>query len=74
MNIDFETIKQQNNLITIGDKIFVKPLSKYNYVTYPIEELEGTILVTLEEYLGLRVNYYCFNDNLTGLEITVPVK
>ena len=48
--IDFETIKKQNNLITDSDKIVVKPIDKYNYVTYPIDDLNGALLLTLEEY------------------------
>lgn len=67
--IDFETIKKQNNLITDGDKIIIKPSDQHNYITYPIEDLTGALFITLEEYLGLRANYYRFNKELTGLEL-----
>ena len=67
--INFETIKKQNNLITNDDKIVIKPIDQYSYVTYPIEDLTGAIFITLEEYLGLKANYYRFNETLTGLEL-----
>lgn len=68
--IDLETIKKQNNLITNEEgKIIVKPLDRHNFVTFPIENLLGALLLTLEEYLGLRANYYRFNETLTGLEL-----
>ena len=65
--IDFEILKQQNNLVTDGDRIYVKPINNYNYETYPLKDLGGALALTLDEYLGLRANYYMFNDTLTGL-------
>lgn len=67
--IDFEIIKKQNKLTTFNEYIYVKPIDEYNYVTYPLIELKGCLTITLEEYLGLRANYYRFNEELTGLEI-----
>ena len=67
--IDFETIKKQNNLVTEGDKIIVKPIGRYDFDTYPLNDLAGAIFITLEEYLGLKANYYRFNETLTGLEL-----
>lgn len=63
MAIDFMTLAQQNRLTYTDDKkhIYVKPISQYDFITYPLEDLSGTVLVTLEEYLGLRVHYYQFN-------------
>lgn len=73
MAIDFMTLAQQNRLTYTDDKtrVYVKPLDRHNFITYPLEDLSGTVLVTLEEYLGLRVHYYQFNENLNGLELYV---
>lgn len=67
--IDFNIIKQQNRLVTKDEKILIKPMGRYEYTTFPLDDLEGVILITLEEYLGLRSNYYRFNETLTGLEL-----
>lgn len=67
--IDFETIKKQNKLTTYNEYIYVKPVDEYNYVTYPLNELEGCLALTLDEYLGLRANYYKFNEKLTELVV-----
>lgn len=67
--IDFEIIKKQNNLITNNGLIYVKPIDEYQFITFPIEDLSGALAITLEQYLGLRANYYKFNKDLNGLEI-----
>lgn len=68
--IDIEILKKQNNLV-IDDNgfILVKPTGIYNYTTYPLNDLGGCLRLTMDEYLGLRANYYRFNKNLNGLEI-----
>lgn len=40
-------------------------LDRYNLQA---EDLSGVVALTLEEYLGLRTNYYQFNEQLTGIE------
>lgn len=67
--IDFETIKKQNKLTTYNEYIYVKPIDEYNYITYPLTKLEGCLAITLEQYLGLRANYYKFNEKLTELVV-----
>lgn len=69
MSIDIEILKQQNKLTTHNGKIYVKPIDKYDFVTFPIENLKGSLALSVEEYLGLRAMYYRFNDSLDGLEI-----
>lgn len=69
MNIDIEILKQQNNLIVDNDIIYVKPIDKYNFVTFPIQDLAGSLALNVEEYLGLRANYYVFKNDLSGIEI-----
>lgn len=71
MIIDFLTLAQQNMLTYNDEKthFYVKPIDKHNYTSYPLENLDNTVLLTAEEYLGLRANYYQFNDNLTGIEL-----
>lgn len=68
--IDINILKKQNNLtVTDDNNIYVKPTSEYNYVTYPLETLEGCLALTLDEYLGLRANYYKFDETLTKLVV-----
>lgn len=68
--IDKDILKKQNNLL-IDDNglILVKPTGLYSYITFPLNDLNGCLRLTMEEYLGLRANYYRFNENLTELEI-----
>lgn len=70
MNIDFTKFAEQN-MLTYNDektKVFVKPTDRHNFTAYPLEDLSGVVALTLEEYLGLRTNYYQFNEQLTGIE------
>lgn len=70
MNIDFIKFAQQN-MLTYNDSktlVFVKPTSRHDFISYPLEDLSGVVALTLEEYLGLRTNYYQFNEQLTGIE------
>lgn len=68
--IDIEILKKQNSLV-IDDNgyIMVKPTGIYTYETYPLLDLSGCLRLTMDEYLGLRANYYRFNATLTALEI-----
>ena len=70
MNIDFTKFAQQNMLTYNDDKtrVFVKPTDRHSFTAYPLEDLSGVVALTLEEYLGLRTNYYQFNEQLTGIE------
>ena len=70
MNIDFTKFAEQNMLTYNDDKtrVFVKPTDRQNFTAYPLEDLSGVVALTLEEYLGLRTNYYQFNEQLTGIE------
>lgn len=70
MNIDFIKFAEQN-MLTYNDsktRVFVKPTDRHNFTAYPLEDLSGVVALTLEEYLGLRTNYYQFNEQLTGIE------
>lgn len=70
MNIDFTKFAEQN-MLTYNDnktRVFVKPTSRHSFTAYPLEDLSGVVALTLEEYLGLRTNYYQFNEQLTGIE------
>lgn len=67
--IDIGILKKQNNLVIDNNLIYVKPTDKNNFVTFPIDDLKGALALTLDEYLGLRANYYVFKDDLSGLEI-----
>lgn len=70
MNIDFTKFAEQN-MLTYNDnktRVFVKPTGRHSFTAYPLEDLSGVVALTLEEYLGLRTNYYQFNEQLTGIE------
>ena len=68
--IEIEILKKQNNLVIDDDGlILVKPTDTHNYITYPLITLDGCLRLTMDEYLGLKANYYRFNENLTELEI-----
>ena len=68
--IDIEILKKQNNLVIDDDGlILVKPIDVYNYTTFPLNDLSGCLRLTMDEYLGLRANYYRFNEKLNGIEI-----
>lgn len=67
--IDFEILKKQNNLLTDNGLIYVKPINQVEYITHPLDDLKGVLALTKEEYLGLKANYFRFNEKLDGLEI-----
>lgn len=70
MKIDFTKFAEQN-MLTYNDSktlVFVKPTSRHDFISYPLEDLSGTVALTIEEYLGLHTNYYQFNEQLTGIE------
>lgn len=71
--IDIRILQEQNNL-TINDDgyIYVKPQDEFNFITFPLEDLEGCLALSLDEYLGLRAGYYKFNEDLTELVINEP--
>ncbi len=74
MQIDFLRLAEQNRL-TFDDEhehFYVKPIDRHNFITYPLEDLSGTVMLTVDEYLGLRANYYQFSEDLTGIEVYEP--
>ena len=57
----------EKNLLTLQEgKVCVKPIDKYSFVTFPLEE-NDYIQLTQEEYLGLLTRIYMFNDDLDGV-------
>ena len=74
MSIDFMKLAEQN-LLTFDDEhehYHVKPIDRHNFITFPLEDLGGTVMVTIDEYLGLRANYYQFTEDLKGIELYEP--
>ena len=74
MSIDFLKLAEQN-LLTFDDEhehYYVKPIDRHNFITFPLEDLGGTVMVTIDEYLGLRANYYQFTEDLKGIELYEP--
>ena len=74
MAIDFLKLAEQN-LLTFDDEhehYYVKPIDRHNFIAFPLEDLGGTIMVTIDEYLGLRANYYQFTEDLKGIELYEP--
>lgn len=74
MNIDFTKFAEQNMLTYNDDKtrVFVKPTDMHSFTAYPLEDLGGTVMVTIDEYLGLLANYYQFTEDLKGIELYEP--
>ena len=74
MAVDFLKLAEQN-LLTFDDEheqYYVKPIDRHNFITFPLEDLGGTVMVTIDEYLGLRANYYQFTEDLKGIELYEP--
>ena len=74
MAVDFLKLAKQN-LLTFDDEhehYYVKPIDRHNFITFPLEDLGGTVMVTIDEYLGLRANYYQFTEDLKGIELYEP--
>ena len=74
MSIDFLKLAEQN-LLTFDDEhehYYVKPIDRHNFITFPLEDLGGTVMMTIDEYLGLRANYYQFTEDLKGIELYEP--
>ena len=74
MSIDFMKLAEQN-LLTFDDEhehYYVKPIDRHNFITFPLEDLGGTVMVTIDEYLGLLANYYQFTEDLKGIELYEP--
>ena len=74
MAIDFLKLAEQN-LLTFDDEhehYYVKPIDRHNFIAFPLEDLGGTVMVTIDEYLGLRANYYQFTEDLKGIELYEP--
>ena len=62
-------------MLTFDDEhehYYVKPIDRHNFITFPLEDLGGTVTVTIDEYLGLRANYYQFTEDLKGIELYEP--
>ena len=54
-----------NLLSTENGKIKLKPHDQYSFTTYPLDD--EYILVTEEEYIGLLMHIYMFNDDLDAV-------
>lgn len=67
--IDLEKLANQNKLLIENELIYVLPINTESFKTYQIkeEEKEKCLKVTLEEYLGLKIGYFNFNEELTAL-------
>lgn len=68
--MDIKILRKQNNLTISGDGlIYVKPINKYDYITYPLEDLGGCLALTPNDYVLLKAGYYRFTEDLLSLEI-----
>ena len=51
------------------DKVYVKPLDRGSFTTYPLpSDLSGCVLLTKEEYLAFTSGLLLFTKDLTGVE------
>ena len=71
--MDIEILKKQNNL-TINDDgfVYIRPNGRYTYDTFPLEDFEGCIAITPQDYVLLKAGYYRITKDLLGLEINEP--
>ena len=68
-----EKLQERNSLTIIDDKICIKPLNQYEYITCPID-VEDCIQITEEEYIGILTRVYMFNEELNGVvDFVAPV-
>ena len=68
--MDIKILRKQNNLTISGDGlIYVKPINKYDYITYPLEDLGGCLALTPNDYVLLKAGYYRITEDLLSLEI-----
>lgn len=71
--MDIEILKQQNKLTVSDDGlIYIKPTDQYNYITFPLEDFEGCLALTPQDYVLLKAGYYRITEDLLGLEINEP--
>lgn len=68
-NINIQLLAEKNNLILDKENnIFVHPDDKYSFTTYPLPlDREGCIVITLEEYCGIREGVLMFNEELNAV-------
>ena len=65
----FNILAERNNLtITESGAIKINPHSQYEFTTYPINEELNIVEVSQDEYMGLLLKVYQFNESLTGIE------
>ena len=80
---EFEKIVKDNCLTTKDGLIYIQPISQHEDQTFPITDMSKAILITFEQYKGLRgggqikidengnqyqLPKYQFNKFLNGLE------
>jgi len=64
---NYTAIKERYNLtFTTGTTTKIKPLSKYTWQTYPVDDT--FITIPLKDFVGLVLKLYQFNDDLTAVE------
>lgn len=71
--INIELLAEKNKLtLDKENNIFVHPINQYSFTTYPLPlDKEGCIVISLEEYCGIREGVLMFNEELNGvIEIT----
>lgn len=68
--MEIKKLKERYKLTTNEDEtlIYLKPLDKYSFVTYPLDNLEKPFLqVSVEEYIGLMLRIYKFSEDLLSV-------
>ena len=71
----FEILAEKNKLtITESGAIKLNPLSTYEFITYPLNDELKTIELTQDEYYGLLLKVYQFDENLDGVVTFDPIQ
>lgn len=67
--MEIKDIKEKMRLTTSDDqsRIFVVPIDKFNYITFPIEDLSKAVAISLDDFIKLRFGIVCFSDDLKSL-------
>lgn len=61
-----DILKNIHSLRTdVDGKIIISPVSQFQFMTYPKTENDCLISVTEDEYVGLLLNLYQFDETLT---------
>ena len=67
--MEFEKFRKEHKLtINSNGKIYIKPLDRHNFISFPLNDLSGCVEVSFKEYIDLAFRKYRFTEDLTAIE------